>query len=50
MIKAFSCPGNKITKGLTQPDEDIYQYSIEERSGFVKDFLEELEVNRYVTY
>ena len=43
----FSFPGNKNTKGVTQADEDIFTYSIEERSAFVKDFLEELGVNRY---
>ena len=48
-ITRFSISGNKNTKGVTQPDEDIFTYSIEERSAFVKDFLEELGVNRYIT-
>lgn len=39
-------PGNKYTKGITQPDEDFFAYSVDERAEFLKDFLDELEITR----
>ena len=47
MLLEFFIVGNKYTTGVTQPDEDAFTYSIDERAEFVKDFLQELGVSRY---